>query len=540
MKSLYKLLLVDDEAFVRSGLRECIDWQQYGIEIIGEAEDGVEALNLIADTPVHIVITDVKMPHMDGIALSEHLRERYAGIKIVFISGYGDLDYVKSALKIEAVDYILKPLQLKELNEVMEKVTLQLRQEELLHQQHNELVIKLNQSIPLLRERYLVTLVSDQVKDTERIAEKFDYLGIRLDPFQGSYCVIKIHIDNLASLPYKTEKERQLASFALLNICEDIINASLRGNAFETRPGEYAVILNLMSDTEEETLFVLINECRKQLNQLLKLHVTIGVGNTVNAIASLPYSYHLASEAVKHKWFLGKNQIITIDSLSQSSDELKLPSMPDTQLFASLLKSQQMEEAIQYIQQWFASPTGKQRRSVESSKNGCIQLLLTCSNLLMELDIQNEEISRREHEFWDTLNHIETIENLSLFLCAHVELVHDAISDKRDRKIRNVVKEIQAFIETNYAREFTIAEIANSVYLTTTYICLIFKQETDMTINEYVTNFRITKAKEMLRDFRNKMYDICFAVGYKDPNYFRKLFKKHTGYSPTEYRDKML
>jgi two-component system response regulator YesN len=533
---MYKLLIVDDEEMVRGGIREYIDWERYGIEVAGEAEDGLEALEMIERAPVHIVITDVKMPHMDGIALSQRLREKHENIKIIFISGYDDLDYVKSALKLDALDYILKPLQLKELRAVVEKVVRILDEEDRQVRQRNELLIKLNQSIPLLRERYLLTLVSDQTSRTERIREKFEYLGIRLNPDRGRYCVIKVHIDDIAALRENTEKERQLTSFALLNICEDIAGAEMPANAFEVRFGEYAIILNLKSEADEEKLFGIIHECRDQLNRLLRLQVTIGVGTTVDHIGLLPESYRLASEAAERKWFLGNNQIITIDSLGRSPDDPARVALPDSRQFTALLKSSRPDEAIAFIGDWIGRVKETPHRSVEAAKNGFVHLLIACSNLLMELNIGSAEIVASERKFWAMLQGSETIDGLHEWLCSHVMLVHGAIAERRDSRTANVVAEIKAYIEKHYASDFTIADIAKSVYLTTTYICLLFKQETGLTINDYLTEVRMSKAKELLRDPRYKIYEVCTEVGYKDLSYFRKQFKKYTGYSPAEYR----
>jgi two-component system response regulator YesN len=539
--TLYKMLIVDDEASVRSGLRECVDWEQYGIEVTGEAEDGEEALALMEAVPVHIVITDVKMPHMDGIALASALRERNAGVKIVFISGFDDLDYIRSALKLDAIDYILKPVQLTELGEVFRKITGLLREEDVQQQELNRLNMKLNQSIPLLRERFLTTLVCDGVRMSDPLLEKFDFLGIRLNPEEGRYCVFVIRIDNFRdTMKSKSEKEKQLLSFALLNICQDIVNASLSGHTFEIAQGGFAGIINLTSDSEEEQLFTVLSECKEQLNKILKLNVTIGVGCTVSDMTQLPQSYRLASEAAEHKWYIGKNQVITIDSLQTINSEPDTVSLPDIRPFASILKSPEQQPVTDYISELFETLSLTRRYTIKHAQNTCIQLLLVCSNLLLELDLESEAISSNERALWETIHLVETIGELQAAMSSHVGLVHSVIADKRERRTKNVVVLIQKYIELHYAKDLTIADIAASVYLTTTYVCLLFKQETGMTINDYVIEVRMKEAIRLLGDPQNKLYDICYSVGYKDPGYFRKLFKKQTGYTLSEYRDTML
>jgi two-component system response regulator YesN len=535
---MYKLLIVDDEASVRSGLRECVDWKALGITIIGEAEDGEIALQMIQDTNVDIILMDVRMPHMDGIALAGRLKEQYSQIKIVFISGFGDVEYLKQALKLEAIDYILKPVRILELNEVLKRVVQLLDEEELQLKHLNALQIKLNQSIPLLRERYLTTLVLDGVSNSEGLAEKFHFLGIRLPVDSIRFGVFVIRVDDyskgLGSLP---EKERQLISFALLNISEDIVNDSLKGHVFEVKQGEYAGLIHIHSDSEEEALFTVIQQCKEQINRLLKLEITIGVGMTITEWQALPEAYRLASEAAEHKWYLGKNQIITMDSLAEiTTQEYTLTGRNEGRSVSALLKGKDWDNVQAYVENLFG--TRGLEASFQQARIACMQTLTGCSELLLELNLTSESLQGSERQLWTAIPSIETIAELQEALLSHLKLLFNAVSEKREKKTRNVVGLIQQYINEHYAEELTNADIAASVFLTTTYVCLLFKQETGMTLNEYVIEKRLLEAKRLLADPRNKLYDVCYAVGYKDPGYFGKLFKKQTGHTPGEFREK--
>ncbi|MCQ6563368.1 helix-turn-helix transcriptional regulator [Paenibacillus mendelii] len=141
---------------------------------------------------------------------------------------------------------------------------------------------------------------------------------------------------------------------------------------------------------------------------------------------------------------------------------------------------------------------------------------------------------------WQAIASAETVGELSVEAVRHLSLTYAEISDKREKKTHNVVAHIRRYIERHYAEDLTNARIASSVYLTTTYVCLLFKQETGLTLNEYVVETRIAVAKRLLADPANKPYDVCYAVGYKDPGYFGKLFKRQTGYTPGEFRERGL
>ncbi len=538
---MYKLFIVDDESSVRSGLRECVDWSAFGIEVAGEAEDGEVALQAIrAAKDVRIVLTDVRMPHMDGIALAQRLAEEGHPAKIVFVSGYGDLDYLKMAIKLEAVDYLLKPIRLHELNEIVSRVVRKLDEEEADRDRLNGLRIKLNQSIPLLRERHLAALVLDGVSDKEALRDRFAFLGIRLPVDEIRLGAFAIRIDDYAQVfGAVPEKERQLRSFAVLNICEDIMNAGCEGHAFEVRPGEYAGILQLESDSDEDGLFAIIDRIKEQINRLLRLEVTIGVGPTACSWESLPEAYRLASQAAEHKWYMGKNKVITMDVLAESlAASHPRRAGGDAREIAALLRSPDWD-AVRVAAEELLS--GEERAAgIVRTRIACARLLAACSELRLELNLPGGLLEDSELRLWTAISASETISELREAVLSHLRLAFEEFSAKREKKTHNVVAQIRRFIEEHYAEELTNARIASSVYLTTTYVCLLFKQETGMTLNECVIETRIEQAKRLLADPANKLYDVCYAVGYKDPGYFGKLFKKMTGYTPGEFRERGL
>lgn len=538
---MYKLFIVDDESSVRSGLRECVDWSAFGIDVAGEAEDGEMALQaLLAARDVRIVLTDVRMPHMDGITLAQRLAEKEHPAKLVFVSGYGDLDYLKMAIRLEAVDYLLKPVRMHELNELIGRVVRKLDEEEADRDRLNGLRIKLNQSIPLLRERHLATLVLDGAGDAALLHDRFEFLGIRLpvDPIRLG--VFGIRIDDYAQVfGAVPEKERQLRSFALVNVCEDIMNDRYAGHAFELRPGEYAGLLQLASDSDEDGLFAVLDRIKEQVNRLLRFHITIGVGPTAERWDALPDAYRLAAQAAEHKWYMGKNNIITMDALADAAPGA--PSRLDNgelKDIAVLLKSPSWD-AVRRAAETLLSD-GKRTGEIVRTRISFARLLAVCSELRLELQLPVGRLEPSELRLWDAISSSETIDELRIAALTHLKLVHDEVGEKRDRKTHNIVAQIRRFIEEHYAEELTNARIASSVYLTTTYVCLLFKQETGMTLNECVIETRIAQAKRLLADPANKLYDVCYAVGYKDPGYFGKLFKKMTGYTPGEYRERGL
>ncbi|MBB6673444.1 response regulator [Cohnella nanjingensis] len=538
---MYKLMIVDDEPTVRFGLRSYFDWGAFGIEILHEADDGDVALEAVARGMPDIVLTDVRMPNMDGIRLSKAIRERFPQVKIVFISGHDDADYLKSALQVSAVDYIFKPVNLLELRKVVERVVAELEMEKTERLLAQDMQLKLKESMPLLREKFLLSLIQDGLAKPERIRERLEFLGLQL-PADATYWVIVVSVDDSADVfEARSERDRQLLSYSILNVCQELIGRYVGGYAFEHRGGEFVGILcarpNDPEDDLEERLFKLAGDIRDNLQRWLKLSVTIGIGDRAAHLPGLAASYAQAREAADRKWYLGKNRIITMDSLETEAQSLYRFEHAMIERLVSVLKAADPDQLKEALNELFDGLSRNRRDGLKYGRNVGLQVLLLAGQLLLELNAQSEELETMEADIWERLLRQETIGGLRQLIEAYLLAVCDGIREKRNGKAHNLVERVRAIIERRYAdNELTVLQIGKEVYLTDTYVSLLFKQETGKTVNEYLTQVRIEKAKELLRDPQYKFYDVCYAVGYADPSYFSKLFKKMTGMTPSAYR----
>ncbi|NBC70709.1 response regulator [Paenibacillus sacheonensis] len=543
---MYKLLIVDDEPTVRAGLRSYFNWSSFGVEVMGEADDGDVALGMIEQQPPDLILTDVRMPTMDGITLSREVSARFPGAKIIFVSGHDDADYLKSALKVSAVDYIFKPVNLDELSAVIKRVVADLDAERAERRLKEELQVKLKEGMPLLREKFLLSLIGSGVPKQD-LRERLDFLGLRL-PVDASYWVMVIAVDDMAGvMGSRTERDRQLLWYSVLNIFGELIDRYLGGYAFEHRAGEFIGILlgNDESDTASsdavEAILALAGEVRSNLEQWLKIGVTIGISERVTTLSELSEAYRGAREAADHKWYLGKNRIISMDSLrGPETDDggYKRHDPPDHEELLSALKAANADKLRDILDKVFLDLNRGRRDGLKYGRNVCLQLALAVGQLLMELNVQSPELESAESTLWESLLAQETLGEMRQLLESHVTAACDRIREKRTGKTANLVERVRAIIERSYANGgLTVAEIGKEVYLTPTYVSLLFKQETGQTVNEYLTQVRVEKAKELLRDPQYKFYDICYAIGYTDPSYFTKLFKKATGVTPSVYRE---
>jgi len=536
---MYKLVIIDDEPAVRGGLSKFVNWSEYGIVLAGTADDGDTGLELIERVKPDIVLTDVMMPVMDGIRMSRNVRERFPETKIVFISGHNDANYLRSALQVHAADYIFKPVKRTELQKVIEGVVQDLYAREKEQQLLKDMQVKLTQSMPLLREKFLMSLIQDGVTKTEGLQERAAFLNLVL-PLETPYLVLVITIDDSEEVhSSRSVRDKQLLSYSLLNIVQELIDQFLPGYAFENRVAEYVALMVLDDRLQdpEATLLSLAQAIRDNLQRWLKISVTIGVGERAENIAFLPESYRHAREAADQKWYMGKNQVITMDSLETgSAGPIRFDSRQSERL-VSALKSGEKHQLELELESIFEPLAPIRKDGFKYVRHAGLQMIALAGRLLLDLNLLTRD--REEQEAWalDQLLKLETMAELRKFVSDYLYDICCWIQEKRSGRSSNVIEHTQKYISEHYAKNVSIAEIAASVYLSQTYVSLLFKQETGETIYEYLMKVRIEKAKEMLRDPRIKFYEVCEQVGYTDPSYFSKLFKKMTGLTPSAYRD---
>ena len=532
---MYRAIIADDEVIVRNGLIRYFDWAKYDIEVVGEADNGRDALALAKQYKVHIVITDVRMPFMDGIELVEHLKKLDGNIKVVFISGYDDIDYLKKALKLDAIDYILKSIDLDEFEQTIHRIITKIKSEDRQKKMLSEMEIRLAQSFPLLQEKLLMSLIHDDTDNIPSLKDRIDFLELNLKN-TSYYCILVAQIQDRYSVYAKTsEHDKQLLSFAIQNISEELLGKYCDGIMFESSLGEFTFILPLDSDNYETILLDFSDELAKVLQESLDISVIFGASELLQGITHIKESYKKAIGAINYGFSLGKNQTLKVD---QNGKSCNIPRQPwEAMLTASLSNGDKLSTA-QNLEHIFSQITST--LTEDQIWNELFYLILLPEHVLSSFRIKGELTygnTRKLCERFYCCNGFN--ERSELIRQIYMETA-EIIGSRRENQTDHVIAYLTQIMNECFTQPITIADLAEKVYLTPTYICLLFKQETGITINEYIINLRIEYAKKLLEQPQMKLYDVCSAVGYTSPSYFSRLFKKQTGFSPSEYRDAVL
>ncbi len=311
---MFRLLIVDDERTTREGLRDCVEWHKYGVEVAAVAYNGQEALKWLLQETVDIVLTDVVMPMMDGIELVKQIRQRQIPVKIIFVSGYWDMPYLKSAFQLDAIDYILKPVKLTELEKVIQKVVSICIEEQNERKVLQELKNKLAASMPLLREQFLNKLISGRFRDKESIFQRASFLEI---PFTSNsyYTVFTIQLSTPTSEDAreieKTEnmEKQEIEQMLIKETLETFFKDRYQIYCLIQDHHIYLILNNGKSLPYNEFLSI-AQQIQELIDNIIKSKVSIGIGEEVSNIEHLNRSWQRSLRALEQGCFFGGNEIV--------------------------------------------------------------------------------------------------------------------------------------------------------------------------------------------------------------------------------------
>jgi two-component system response regulator YesN len=535
---MYKIVIADDEANVREGIRDNLNWSELGFEVVGDFENGREVIQAAAQLQPDVVLTDINMPFVDGLEVTRYLFENFPQTKVIILTGYDDFEYAQQALKMKVHDYILKPNTASELRQILSRLKDELDEEAHQTEDLSKLKQRLRESLPLVRERFLNQLTSGSVRERE-IVDKLSYLELHL---QGPhYLVAVIDVDDHGELErFYPESESELLYFAVFNISEEIIARDKGGIVFQNNNEKTIAIL---SGDDDEMLFEsalnMLEEINASVKQHLKFTVSIGVGDVCSGLSEIHISHKRAASALDYRFLLGKNRVISINDIE---GDLQARGPYDKAWEKQLvlgIKSGTMQDIELIIENMM-----KNLKALYLPIDRCYihiqQIMISIMDALYELDIREDSISGNESSPLTEIYQFKTLDEVEAWLCAYCQQVSRAISDKRDHFGRVQVSKAEAYIQDNYADQMiSLDSVCKHLTMSKSYFSLLFKNYTSETFISYLTKIRIEKAKELLKHTDLKSYEIADRVGYADPQYFSLIFKKTTGMTITEYRGLM-
>jgi two-component system response regulator YesN len=547
---VYKVFLVEDEIIVREGIRNNIPWDKTAYTLAGEAPDGEMALASIKDIKPDILITDIKMPFMDGLALSRIVKKTLPWIKIIILSGHDEFEYARKAISIGVEEYLLKPVSSQDMLEVLDKIAARIdeEKEKLLGIEHLKKQVQSHEDV--LREWWLRDLVNGLIPAAE-IVEQARELG--LDLIARSYIVALIGIlppPGSAGEKQNRQEPRLLpVKMILKSITEKYSNVILfQGDEKKhvmlikgtTQEGEAAYSREFVDAHEsiEESVYSIAQAIKYAVERDTEYQVAVGIGPTVERLGEIGRSFYSARLIIDRQAALGLAQIADDRNISAGErfDRTGLLNIDGDPLLARL-KYAAKKDVDSIVRDYTKLLEDSPRDSLMLEYYIFGDIIVAASKIIEELGGDIKQIipfSLNPYEIKEIINSRE-------IFYEKIRSLFNAIIEFRESqtggRYQAVILKAKAYIEFNYRnQDISLHTVASHVGISPNHLSTVFAQETGENFIEYLTRVRIEKAKQLLANTTMKSADIAYETGFNDPHYFSFIFKKNTGVSPREYR----
>ena len=533
---MHKIFLVDDEIIVRESIRSSINWDQTNYSLVGEAPDGEMALSMMMDLKPDILLTDIRMPFMDGLALADIVKKNMPWVRIIILSGHDEFEYAKKAITLGVSAYLLKPISPDELLKTLDEVAAEINEERLRQQSLEKLQRQLESSATARSERLLEDLITGALTTADAL-EAARGQGVNLLARHYLIMIMVVQLrsgaddgDNSCLQP-----DRLIRIKALL---QKAVSRQDHMVYFYSSMNRFVTLLKSDSEELEEETYIQAQGLRHTIETELGCELTISIGSVVDRIAEIQISYADADLILRRMGALGSGK-------TYSSRDMAVPG--DTAL--KQLSSQVLGDKIKYasrddlpgiIDEHFRQIGEQPLESLLLSYYILMDVLIVASRMIEEYGGQPTEVIP------------ETVRSEQLTAIASSrDMLRSKIMDILDRTLAyrdsrlgsryaDVIRRACSFIEDNFSKtDLSLNQVASHVSLSNNHFCTVFAQEKGETFIEYLTRLRISKASELLKSTQMLASEIAYAVGYNDPHYFSYIFKKNVGIPPRDFRNQI-
>lgn len=534
-----KVFLVEDEMVIRRGIKNSIDWEKEGYIFCGEASDGELAYPMIIKEKPDILITDIRMPFMDGLELCKLVKKELPNIKILILSGYDEFDYAKEAIRLGVTEYLLKPISSGKLLEALNGVSESIRREK----EDKDLVRKymeeMRENTEHEKQKFFEQMIAGNLSMADALETGKKY---EMNLSAGMYNLLLFRF----TLGEENRKSGELlgeAEYAIEKLTERL------EYVFEFQRGVEGWAFLLMADNEEQ-MSERVKELSKDLEEIMKNYSTIayfgGIGQPVARLRELEESFREAERALAARFTMELNRIISVEDIRMAQnvdtlDDIEITSFGEIEktrtMLEKFLNNGAEDEIDEFVDVYINELPEENLKSVLMRQYIIMDAYIVMMSFCEKIEGIEGEMQTQSEELKNSMKTIQTLEEIKNYirmLLKKIIGVRDTISGRRYSDIIEIAKD--QIRKTYMSDEISLNTIAAEVGMSPSYFSSIFSKEMGKTFVEYLTEIRMDRAKELLMCSSMKTSEIGYEVGYKDPHYFSYIFKKTQNCTPKEFR----
>lgn len=534
-----KVFLVEDEMVIRRGIKNSIDWEKEGYIFCGEASDGELAYPMIIKEKPDILITDIRMPFMDGLELCKLVKKELPNIKILILSGYAEFDYAKEAIRLGVTEYLLKPISSGKLLEALNGVSESIRREK----EDKDLVRKymeeMRENTEHEKQKFFEQMIAGNLSMADALETGKKY---EMNLSAGMYNLLLFRF----TLGKENRKSGELlgeAEYAIEKLTERL------EYVFEFQRGVEGLVFLLMADNEEQ-MSERVKELSKDLEEIMKNYSTIayfgGIGQPVARLRELEESFREAERALAARFTMELNRIISVEDIRMAQnvdtlDDIEITSFGEIEktrtMLEKFLNNGAGDEIDEFVDVYINELPEENLKSVLMRQYIIMDAYIVMMSFCEKIEGIEGEMQAQSEELKNSMKTIQTLEEIKNYirmLLKKIIGVRDTISERRYSNIIEIAKD--QIRKTYMSDEISLNTIAAEVGMSPSYFSSIFSKEMGKTFVEYLTEIRMDRAKELLMCSSMKTSEIGYEVGYKDPHYFSYIFKKTQNCTPKEFR----
>lgn len=534
-----KVFLVEDEMVIRRGIKNSIDWEKEGYIFCGEASDGELAYPMIIKEKPDILITDIRMPFMDGLELCKLVKKELPNIKILILSGYDEFDYAKEAIRLGVTEYLLKPISSGKLLEALNGVSESIRREK----EDKDLVRKymeeMRENTEHEKQKFFEQMIAGNLSMADALETGKKY---EMNLSAGMYNLLLFRF----TLGKENRKSGELlgeAEYAIEKLTERL------EYVFEFQRGVEGWAFLLMADNEEQ-MSERVKELSKDLEEIMKNYSTIayfgGIGQPVARLRELEESFREAERALAARFTMELNRIISVEDIRMAQnvdtlDDIEITSFGEIEktrtMLEKFLNNGAEDEIDEFVDVYINELPEENLKSVLMRQYIIMDAYIVMMSFCEKIEGIEGEMQAQSEELKNSMKTIQTLEEIKNYirmLLKKIIGVRDTISGRRYSDIIEIAKD--QIRKTYMSDEISLNTIAAEVGMSPSYFSSIFNKEMGKTFVKYLTEIRMDRAKELLMCSSMKTSEIGYEVGYKDPHYFSYIFKKTQNCTPKEFR----